>query len=156
MQKPHLKNNKQGGQAMIILVVFFLFIAFSASLGLVGSIYIQHKIIGDETIDSKRSFFVSEVGVEDIMYRLKKGWSYTTDADGVADWDSGSDGPDEWIMVSSNWSDTDVQVLSATQKKVEARGTAFYRARFTEVILDSTGCPSACVWAPSSWKETKN
>lgn len=142
-----IKNNKQGGQAMIILVVFFLFISFAASLGLVGSIFLQNKIIGDELIDSKRSFYLTETGVEDIDYRLKQGWSSTTDADGIAE-----DGTDEYIEVSSNWVSTDTQVISATQKKVEGKGTAFYRNRFTEVILNLSGGS----WSPGSWKETKN
>lgn len=131
-------KHREGGQAMLVSVIFFLFISFATSIGLVGSSVREYKIVNDELIDSKRSFYLSETGAEDIFQRLQLGYAYTTDGDGTPDWDSES-GPDEYIMVSSNWSDTDVQnttSFTANERTVRGLGTAFYRSRRTEAVVN--------------------
>lgn len=138
-------KHREGGQAMLVSVIFFLFISFATSIGLVGSSVREYKIVNDELIDSKRSFYLSETGAEDIFQRLGLTYTYTTDGDGTPDWDSES-GPDEYIMVASNWVDTDVDVgnpdpadtafYTNYEWVVRGLGTAFYRSRRTEAIIN--------------------
>lgn len=124
LSKNFKKGDMQKGQAMIISVIFFLFISFATSIGLVGSTVREYKVTNDELIDSKRSFYLSESGVEDVLYRLRKGMSYSNT---------------EYFMLSSNWVDTTVTDTSATTKTIEGLGTAFYRNRKTELRITGGG-----------------
>ncbi len=57
------------GAAMLISVVFFLFISLAIIAGLVGPSVREFKISGD-LVRSRQSFFLAESGVEDAYYRL--------------------------------------------------------------------------------------
>lgn len=72
MKKYFSKNkiNSQKGAAMLISVVFFLFISLAIISGLVGPSVREFKNAGD-SIKSRQSLFLSESGVEDAYFRLK-------------------------------------------------------------------------------------
>ncbi len=64
------KVKRNGGQALIISVIFFLFISLAIVTGLVSPT-IRHFKIANDLILSKQSFLLSESGIEDAYYRLK-------------------------------------------------------------------------------------
>ena len=60
------------GQAMITAVVFFLFVSITVTLGITGPVYREVQLTRD-ILNSKESFYLSESGQEDVIYRLKNG-----------------------------------------------------------------------------------
>ncbi|MSR71567.1 MAG: hypothetical protein EXS50_02795 [Candidatus Taylorbacteria bacterium] len=66
----------RSGQVMITAVVFFLFITVTIVGGVAFSVLRQVKA-GQDLIRSKESFFASESGVEDVLYRIKSGKNYS-------------------------------------------------------------------------------
>jgi hypothetical protein len=66
------KNNLKKGAAMMTAVVFFLFISLTVVLGVTGPVYKEVRLSRD-LVDSKESFFLSESGQEDVIFRLKNG-----------------------------------------------------------------------------------
>jgi len=65
-------KNLKGGQAIITAVVLFLFISITATLGVAGPVFREVQIARDIS-SSKESYFLSESGQEDAIYRLKNG-----------------------------------------------------------------------------------
>ena len=69
MQKNiEIKYNK--GSAMIIVVFFFVFISLTILIGIVTPVVREFQIASDN-YSSKKSYFIAESGVEDVMYRIK-------------------------------------------------------------------------------------
>jgi hypothetical protein len=72
------QNNKKirrdGGQAMMIFVTFFLFISLSIVVGIIAPVVSSFAITKD-TIASNRSYYLAESGVEDAVYRVKNAMS---------------------------------------------------------------------------------
>lgn len=66
--KKRIKTN--GGQAMLVSVIFFLSISLAIIVGLVLPSVREFRIASDLS-SSRQSFFLSESGVEDAYYRLK-------------------------------------------------------------------------------------
>src|SRR5262245_39169264 len=64
-----MNTNTQSGAAMLISVVFFLFISLAIIMGLVSPTI---RTFGSATqyLTSRQSFLLSESGVEDAYYRL--------------------------------------------------------------------------------------
>jgi len=67
-QAPLMKS----GQAVITVVVLFLFISLTVTLGITRPVYREVKLTRD-IFNSKESFFLSESGQEDVIYRLQNG-----------------------------------------------------------------------------------
>lgn len=67
MKKEKIKRNK--GQAMISAVIFFIFITMAIISGLLIP-SIQGFRIAGESINSKKTYFLAESGVEDAYYRI--------------------------------------------------------------------------------------
>lgn len=67
-------NNKikEKGAATMILVFFFMFISITILIGIVTPVVREFKIASN-MLSSRQSYFVSESGVEDAMYRIKNG-----------------------------------------------------------------------------------
>ncbi|TAL49352.1 hypothetical protein EPN83_01220 [Patescibacteria group bacterium] len=66
-----LGNRKvETGQAMILAVLFFVFISLAILLGISGPVLRQVKIVSD-LLNSRESYFLAEAGMEDVVYRLK-------------------------------------------------------------------------------------
>jgi hypothetical protein len=69
MQKTNFKKNKNQGAAMLVSVVFFLFISLAIISGMVSPTVRGLKNSG-VNLSSKKSYFLSESGGEDALYRL--------------------------------------------------------------------------------------
>jgi hypothetical protein len=66
------QNKNNTGAAMLVVVIFFLIISMVIISGLVSpSIRSVQAVIAD--LDSKKSYFLAESGVEDVFYRLLTG-----------------------------------------------------------------------------------
>lgn len=63
-------RSTNSGQAMMMTVVFFLFISLAVMLGLVMPAATETRLSRERTL-STQSFFLSESGIEDVIYRLK-------------------------------------------------------------------------------------
>lgn len=66
------KKNYKRGAAIMTAVLFFLLISTTIVLGVGGPVYEEVKF-SRNILDSKESFFLSESGQEDVIYRLKNG-----------------------------------------------------------------------------------
>jgi len=69
MKKDLKKIKKNGGAAMLISVVFFLFISLAIISGLVGPTVREFKN-ASANLNSKQSYFLAESGSEDAFYRI--------------------------------------------------------------------------------------
>ena len=67
--KTKRKINNQSGAAMLISVVFFLFISLAIITGLVSPTVHEFKN-ASVNLNSKKSYFLSESGIEDALYRI--------------------------------------------------------------------------------------
>lgn len=77
MKKKLPLQKYNGGQAMITAVLFFLSISLIIVIGISTPIFEQIKI-ANTLLSSKTTYFLSEAGVEDVTYRLKRGLSVST------------------------------------------------------------------------------
>ena len=65
-------ENSESGQAMIISVLFFVWVSTATVLGLSAPI-VKHISMATSIAVSKESFYVAEAGMEDVVYRLRSG-----------------------------------------------------------------------------------
>lgn len=72
--KKYPPSMRQGGQAMLISIIFFLFISIAIIFGLVSPAVREYKVVRD-SLKSKQGFFLAESAIEDSYYRLKVGKS---------------------------------------------------------------------------------
>ncbi|MFZ2072190.1 MAG: hypothetical protein WAV10_00700 [Minisyncoccia bacterium] len=122
MNKNFKKIKRNGGQAMIISVVFFLSISLIVISGLVSPSVREYKISND-LIRSRQSLFLAESGVEDAYYRLKNARSI---------------GSSTLITVNGNTATTAITNTSASLKTITSLGDVFSRQRKSEMKI-STG-----------------
>ncbi|MEK7635442.1 MAG: hypothetical protein AAB446_03370 [Patescibacteria group bacterium] len=70
------KNDKglsvQSGQAMIVGVLFFVFVSVASILGLTNPM-VRYIAMATSAAISKESFYVAEAGMEDVVFRIKSG-----------------------------------------------------------------------------------
>lgn len=71
MKRNFKKNKTNKGAAMLVSVVFFLFISLAIISGLVSPSIREFKN-ANVNLNSKRSFFLAESGIEDAFYRIIK------------------------------------------------------------------------------------
>jgi len=62
-------QNSQKGAAMLIAVIFLLFISIAVIAGLIMPSVREYKV-ASESINSKKSYFLAESGIEDAFYRV--------------------------------------------------------------------------------------
>ncbi len=78
MIKRNTKNIKKflpptnRGQAIMMMVVFFVFISLAVTFGSIGPL-LKDIEMNRNSVNSTRSFFTAESGAEDVYYRLKNG-----------------------------------------------------------------------------------
>ncbi len=113
------KYKKNGGQAMIISVVFFLFISLAIISGLVVPSVREYKIASD-LMKSRQSLFLSESAVEDSYFRLKTGKTL---------------GATNTITLGANSATADITDSGYNQKTISATGDVSSRQRKSEMIL---------------------
>jgi len=103
-QSEKLKRNK--GAAMLISVIFFLFISLAIISGLVSPTLREFRA-AQVNLSSKKSYFLAESGSEDAMYRIIKNKTI---------------GTSESITLDSNTVTTTITSVGSTQKRVVALG----------------------------------
>lgn len=100
------KINNQSGAAMLISVVFFLFISLAIIAGLVSPSVREFKD-SSMNLNSKKSFFLAESGGEDAFYRMLKNIPL---------------GTTETISLDSNSVNTTIETLLGNFKQVTSSG----------------------------------
>ncbi|MEI8123566.1 MAG: choice-of-anchor R domain-containing protein [bacterium] len=67
---PQKRISQKKGQVMLVVVVFFMSFVLIVSLGLINPIIKQFNLTSD-IWKSKESYYVSESGIEDVIFRIK-------------------------------------------------------------------------------------
>src|SRR3990167_4976651 len=115
------KNIKNQGQAMIISMIFFLFISLAIISGLVSPSVREFKIAND-LIKSRQSFFLSESAVEDSYFRLKTGKAI---------------GATNTISLGDNSATATITDSGYNEKTISALGDVSSRQRKNELVLNT-------------------
>lgn len=125
MKIKNIQKNK--GQAMLISVIFFLFISFAITVGLVGSTVREHKLVNEDLLNSKVSFFLSESGLEDAYYRVKNGMNFDSS---------------EELELDDVSASVKIKDLGSGSVEITSVGDSENRNRKNRVILSSGLTPS--------------
>lgn len=102
--KQKIKYNS--GAAMIILVLFFVFISVTILIGIITPVVREFKIATDG-FKSKQSYFLAESGLEDILYRMKNNINYDNN---------------EVLVLGEKSITTTVSDISSNQKEIISLG----------------------------------
>jgi len=122
MQKETKKKiNNQSGAAMLVAIIFFLFISLAISFGLVSPSVSQFKISSD-LMKSGQSFFLAESVVEDSYYRLKSAMTI---------------GGTNTITLSDNSATATITDSGYNEKTISALGDVDSRQRTSEMTLNA-------------------
>lgn len=114
------KINNQSGAAMLISVVFFLFISLAIISGLVGPTVREFQNVNN-SMKSVQGLFLSESGIEDAFYRVKTGQTI---------------GTSETLTLGGNTATTTI-VDAGGQKTISALGDVSNRERTNELVLNA-------------------
>ena len=116
------KINNQSGAAMLISVVFFLFLSLGIISGLVAPSVREFKN-ANVNINSKRSFFLAESGSEDAMYRILNNMAI---------------GASETLVLDSNETTTNVMDVDGSTKQITSLGDVSNSERKTNINLSTS------------------
>ena len=108
-----------GGQAMLISIIFFLFISLAIISGLVTPAVREFKVAND-LIKSRQSFFLSESAVEDSYFRLKNAINI---------------GTTNTVTLGDNFATATITDSGYNEKTVSALGDVNSRQRNNELVL---------------------
>jgi len=111
---------QQKGNALIITMLFFVAISLSVGMGMVLPVVKSHTDAEHE-LHTKRSYFASESGVEDIVYRLKRSMTVSST---------------ETITLGSEQATTSVTDISSSKKQVTALGNSDGRNRTVSAVVE--------------------
>lgn len=103
----------QRGQAVLTVVVFLLSIGMSIIYGVVSPT-LKQSAVAENFIQSGQSYATSESGVEDVIYRLKKGLPI---------------GATEILVVASSTATTIITPIGNSEKSIFSSGDSFRRIR---------------------------
>ena len=119
-QPPQATNYRrqpsQKGQAMLIATIFLLSVATSIMLG-VSTPVLRQNNISENFTDSRQSYATSESGVEDVMYRLKKGMTVSLT---------------EVLKIGSSTATTTIADTGSNEKQITSEGNLNNRIRKSE------------------------
>jgi hypothetical protein len=121
MKNKSFYKNKQKGAAMLIVVVFFIFISLAVMSGLVVPSVREFKI-SSETLNSKKAYFLAESGIEDAVYRIKTNKTI---------------GTSETIYLDSSSTTTSITIPGSNQKEIISLGDVLNLKRRMGLILQS-------------------
>jgi len=121
MKKDFKKIKKNGGAAMLISVVFFLFISLAIISGLVGGT-IREFAISNDLLKSRQSLFLSESGVEDAYFRLKNAITINSPVS---------------IVLDNNTATTTISDSGFNEKTISALGDVLSRQRKNQIVLSA-------------------
>jgi hypothetical protein len=102
--KNTIQKNK--GAAMMIVVLFFMFISLTILIGVITPVVREFKIVSDN-FDSKQSYFLAESGVEDILIRIRNNDQYDTS---------------ETLVLGTSSATTTITDISGSQKEIVSLG----------------------------------
>lgn len=118
------KVNNQSGAAMLISVIFFLFISLAIISGLVSPTVREFRN-ASVNLNSKKSYFLAESGTEDAFYRIKNGITI-------------SESPgSESLTLDSNSATTTITSINNSTKQITSLGDVKSLQRKTSVTLFS-------------------
>ena len=118
MHKKYFKNNQKGA-AMLIVMVFFLFISLAIVVGLTSPAVNGSKIVTAD-LNSKLSYFLAESGVEDTFYREINGKNVSNNSA---------------LALGSNTTNTVISSLSGNKQQILSTGSASNFQRKVKMIL---------------------
>lgn len=119
MKKDFKKIRKNGGAAMLISVIFFLFITLAIISGLVSPT-VRGFRNANVNLNSKKSYFLAESGSEDAVYRISKNMTI---------------GGSETITLDSNTVNTTITTLLGNIKQIVSLGNVSSLERKASVVL---------------------
>jgi Tfp pilus assembly protein PilX len=109
------------GAAMIIAVLFFVFISITILVGITTPVVREFKIAGN-TLGSKQAYFLAESGVEDAFYRIKNNKQISAS---------------EVLSVGSNTTTTTITTLNSNQKTINSLGDATSNQRKVSLSIST-------------------
>src|SRR3989344_2173381 len=116
-------HKKRSGQAALISIFFVMMIMLSAVFG-VSSLAINEHSVAVEDLKSRNSFFAAEAGVDDAVYRFKRGKNI---------------GASFSITLNDATADVAISTVSPSRRKITATGDASDRVRAVSAhVLEST------------------
>jgi len=115
------KVKRNSGAAMLISVIFFLFISLAIISGLVGGTVREFKN-ANMNLNSKKSYFLAESGSEDALYRILNNMTI---------------GGNETITLDSNSATTAITTLFGNSKQISSLGDVSSYQRKTSVALQA-------------------
>lgn len=118
--KNKIKTN--GGAAMMILVMFFVFISLTILIGIVTPVVREFKIASDN-FKSKQSYFLAESGIEDVAYRMKNGFPFESNND---------------LFLGTSSTTTTVTDLGSGRKQISSLADTDSHQRKVDVDLTTT------------------
>ncbi len=119
--KKKIKINNQSGAAMLISVVFFLFISLAIISGLVGPSVREFRN-ASANLNSKKSYFLAESGSEDAIYRILNNMTI---------------GSSETLTLGSNSATTNISTSFGNSKQITSLGDVGSLQRKTSVALQA-------------------
>ncbi len=117
----HKTISKNGGAAMLISVIFFLFISLAIISGLVGPTVREFKN-ANTNFNSKESYLLAESGTEDAMYRILNSMTI---------------GGSETLTLGSNSATTTITTVFGNSKQIVSLGDVASLQRKTSVTLQT-------------------
>lgn len=112
---------KNSGQAVITVVILLLIVSLAAVLGF-SSVVLRDVKTTKMLLMSKKSYFLSESGVEDAVYRIIKGKEYSDE---------------EVISIGGFFATTTISSLSGNEKEITAFADVFSARRKIKTILST-------------------
>lgn len=112
-QRLKTKNMRCRGQAIIILLFFFVFISLIITAGL-SFVSLSQAKMARNFIFSKKSYFLAESGIEDVGYRIMN--LKPVDSTGV-------------LKIENFYATTTIVALGADQEEITAQGSVFNLVR---------------------------
>ncbi len=116
------KYRTNRGAAMMIVVIFFVFISLTILVGIIAPVVREFKIAGT-TLNSKNAYFLAESGVEDVLYRIRNNKQV---------------GASETLVLGTSSATTTITDISSSQKQIISLGDTNSNQRKVNLTI-STG-----------------
>ena len=121
-KKKYLPAGRQGGAAMLISVIFFLFISLAIISGLVLPTVREFKNTA-VALNSKQSYFLAESGSEDALYRMLNNLAISAN---------------ETIILNANEATTTITDIDSSTKQITSLGDVSGYQRKTGLTLSTS------------------
>jgi len=121
MKKNSKKIKRNRGAAMLIVVVFFLFISLAIIAGLVSPTIREFRN-ASVNLSSKQSYFLAESGSEDAVYRILNDITI---------------GESEIITLNNNSATTNIETIFGNSKQISSLGDVRSFQRETSIALQA-------------------